>query len=85
MDLHPAGRLLRLDTLTRRLGRDFSMEVTVITAKTSARDLLSRIPHETEAVFLASVPRLSDQELNKLAQGLIARNLPSFAIMAVPV
>lgn len=74
----------RLETLTRRLARDFSMEVTVITAKTSAQDLLSRIPHETEAVFLASVPRLSDKELNKLAQGLIARSLPSFALMGRP-
>ncbi len=70
----------QLDILTRRVAEKLSLEVMMVNATDSAEKVLDQIPPETDAVFLASLPRLSDHEFRILADGLIARKLPGFSL-----
>lgn len=77
-DLIPKS-IPQLNTLIRRLAKTFTLEVSMVTAKGSAKDVIAQIPQETDAVFLGPTPRLTDDEFKKLADNLINRELPSFS------
>jgi outer membrane protein TolC len=69
-----------LEKLIQRLGKEHTLEITVVKAKDSAVHVLDQIPQETDAVFLAPVPRLPDEEFKIMADGFITRKLPSFSL-----
>ncbi len=45
--------------------------------------LMNRVPAETEAIFIAALPRMPAAEFNDLIVGINAANLPSFSFVGV--
>ncbi|MFA6036647.1 MAG: TolC family protein [Legionellales bacterium] len=64
--------LPQLKTLLTQLERQYPITITVITA-------LSQMPNDTDAVYVAPLLSYSDEDMQALAQQLIAQGLPSFA------
>ncbi|MEO0422042.1 MAG: TolC family protein [Pseudomonadota bacterium] len=59
----------------------FSVSVDVIPVTDSAADALTRLPARVDAVYVTPLNRLSSAEMRGLADGLIARRLPSFSLL----
>ena len=59
--------------------REVDVEVVVIPVDDSADAALAQIPADARAVYVAPLLHLPEDEWDKLAQGLIARKLPSFS------
>lgn len=60
------------------------LEITLIPVGASVDDALAALPGDVEAVYVAPLLTLPDAEFDKLAQGLLARKLPSFSSRGVP-
>ena len=58
---------------------EFDIELTLVEIRGRADEALSRIPEDAEAVYVNALLQLLDGELEKLAEGLVARRLPSFS------
>ncbi len=69
-----------LTTLTRRLANEHTINVQAIPVGSSATEAIRAIPTETEAVMVAPLWQLNDQEIEILSDQLIQRQLPSFAM-----
>ncbi|MCG8636773.1 MAG: hypothetical protein MI863_23270, partial [Desulfobacterales bacterium] len=69
----------QLRRLERRIANEFSLDMGVIQVETEAGPALEQIPENTDAVFVARLPRLSNTEFEALVAGLIQKRLPSFA------
>jgi outer membrane protein TolC len=63
----------------QRMARRLSVSLTMVPAGRTAASVLDRLPKDVDAVYLAHNPQLNDPEIEKLAQGLIERRLPSFS------
>ncbi len=57
----------------------FDVELTLLEVRARADEALPLIPNETDAVFVNPLLQLEEGELEKIAQGLIERGLPSFS------
>ena len=68
----------QLNAMFKALANAFTLNMTVVGAKASAQEILTRIPPETDAVFLGPTPRLSEDEFQKLAAHFIAHKRPSY-------
>lgn len=60
------------------------LEISLIPVGASVDDALAALPPDVEAVYVAPLLTLPEAEFDKLAQGLIARKLPSFSLRGVP-
>ena len=58
---------------------EIDVELTLIEIRGRADEALSRIPEDAEAVYVNALLQLIDGELEKLAEGLVERRLPSFS------
>ena len=58
---------------------EFDIELNLVEIRGRADEALSRIPEDAEAVYVNALLQLLDGELEKLAEGLVARRLPSFS------
>ena len=58
--------------------RETDVEVIPVPVEDTADAVLAALPEEVDAVFVALPLHLSDRELERLAEGLIDRRLPSF-------
>lgn len=56
------------------------LEIALIPVGASAQAALAALPADVEAVYVAPLVTLADQEFDKLVQGLIDRKLPSFSL-----
>lgn len=74
----------QINTMARRLSYEFTIEVTVVKANDSGTDALAQIPENTDAVFLSLMPRLPENEFQKLVDGITMRKLPSFSFRGQP-
>lgn len=63
------------------LGRTLDLEVTELYLGFSADEVLNALPKDADAVFVEPTLHLPPAEFRKLADGLIARRLPSFSFM----
>ena len=63
------------------LGRRLGLEVTELYLGFSADDVLNALPKDADAVFVEPTLHLPPAEFRKLAQGFIARRLPSFSFL----
>ncbi len=61
--------------------RNVGADVRFIPVGTSANAALTAIPNDVDAVYLPPLVRLSQEEFEKLINGLIKRRLPSFALL----
>ena len=68
----------QLNAMVNALANAFTLDMTVVGAKASAQEIVTRIPPETDAVFLGPTPRLSEDEFQKLAAHFIAHKRPSY-------
>ena len=64
----------------RRLANEFTINVNLVEVGDSAREALAAIPKGTQAVMLAFLYHLSDDQLRLLVQGFIQRHLPSYSL-----
>lgn len=65
--------------MARQVANEYTITVNVVPVAKSAADALERIPAETQAVMVAPLWQLTADEFEKLAQGMIARKLPSYS------
>jgi outer membrane protein TolC len=62
--------------------RELGIEkISQVYALASADDVLAQIPPDVEAVYLSPLMTLSDEEFDRLVQGLIERKLPTFSML----
>ncbi|MBC2711641.1 MAG: TolC family protein [Desulfosarcina sp.] len=69
----------QLNTIARRMSYEFTLEITVVPVDNSGEQALASIPADTDAVLLLLLPRLPEEEFQKLVAGLIERRIPSFS------
>ena len=69
----------QIDKLARQLSYEFTIEVTLVKANDSGSDILAQIPENSDAVFLALMARLPENEFQQVVNGLIERKLPSYS------
>lgn len=67
--------LSHIEAEARKLGT----KIRFVPAGSSADQVLAGLPKDIDAVYVAPNPQLSYDEIGKLAQGLIERQLPSFS------
>ncbi len=65
----------------QELGRKLGLEVTEMYLGFSADEVLNALPKDADAVFVEPTLHLPPAEFRKLADGFIARRLPSFSFM----
>jgi len=70
----------RLQAAQARFAADLALDVAFVLAGESAQACLDQLPTGAEAVYVTTVPRISDAELERLYQGLAERRLPSLAM-----
>ena len=63
---------------------DLGLEVSVIPAASSAAEVLTALPKDTEAVYVTPLIRMPEAEFDQLIQGLIERRIPGFSFRGVP-
>lgn len=66
----------------QRQVKELGIDMTIVPATDSAAGALAQIPPGTDAVYVTILPRFSGEEISCLAQGLIERKLPSFALFS---
>jgi outer membrane protein TolC len=59
------------------------IEATVITHDGKDHQLLNRVPAQTDAVFVAGLPRMPPAEFDRLVETINAAGLPSYSIIGV--
>ncbi len=64
----------------RRLANEYTINVNLVPVGDSARQALDAIPRDTEAVMIAFLYHLSEEQIRLLIQGLIGRRLPSYTL-----
>lgn len=72
--------LPEMETIIREMLESIDIQVDVVPVWKSAEDGLNEIPSSTDAVYIVSLTQLEDKELEKLIEGLVARDLPSFSL-----
>ena len=60
-------------------GREVGVFITSVVAGPDARATLDAIPGDVDAVYFTPLLRLDEEEIRKLAEGLIERRLPAFS------
>ncbi len=69
-----------LGKVLKEFGKRHKIQVSLIPAGSSARELLGAIPGDVEAVFVGPLWHLSADQMNLFSRGLIKRKIPGFAI-----
>jgi outer membrane protein TolC len=62
---------------------DKGIELTVITHDGKDHQLLNRVPADTDAVFVAGLPRMPPAEFDRLVEAINEAGLPSYSIIGV--
>lgn len=73
--------LPQLDSKVEPLARSLGIRVTLIPTGADAAATLAAIPSDADAVFVGGLLRFDDAQIGAIAQGLIARRLPSFSMV----
>lgn len=69
----------QVKTLERRLANEFSLQIRTIPVGSAIEPALDQIPGDTDAVFVARLQQIPDNEFMTLVNYLIEKKLPSFA------
>ncbi|MEM1413546.1 MAG: TolC family protein [Myxococcota bacterium] len=67
-----------LEPFTRAAAERAGVGIEIVRAQASAADVLAALPESAEAVHVGALFRFSPEEMNRLIEGLIERQLPSF-------
>ena len=71
--------LPNLEALTDRIGRGIGAKITIVPVTDSAPEAFGRIPVRADAVYVTPLMRFTEDEIGRLADGLIRQRLPSFS------
>ncbi len=71
-----------LETRMRAELAEQSVQLSVVPVAANYREALSQIPDDVDAVYLAPLLQLSDDDFANLIDSLIAQQLPSFSVLA---
>lgn len=74
-------KVFSANRLVEYLKSTYRIDVKIVAAENSAADVLLKLPAATQAVLISSLPRFSDNEFQKLIDGLIKKKLPSFSYL----
>ena len=67
-----------LEPFTREAAERAGVGIEIVRAQASAAEVLAALPESAEAVHVGALFRFSPEEMNRLIEGLIERQLPSF-------
>jgi outer membrane protein len=81
IDRLPLETMPELDARAQRLAAELAVRATLVPVTNSVDEALAGLPGDTDAVYVAPLPRLTDADITDLAQKLIARRLPSFSLI----
>ncbi len=70
-----------LPARARQLATDLGAQITLVPVTGSVEEALAAIPAGADAVYLAPLLRLNLGDIGRLAEGLVARKLPSMSLM----
>jgi outer membrane protein len=70
-----------LATKAEELSRSMNVRITIVRTSTSAAPVLAAIPTDADAVYITGLLGFRNEDVSELAQGLIARRLPSFSVL----
>lgn len=70
-----------IDAETRRVAKESQVEIVSIPYFDPEQDLVALIPPDVEAVMIGGLARLDEAAMQRLVDGLIARQLPSFSFL----
>jgi outer membrane protein TolC len=73
------GTVPVLKDYVETVGRDYADRITIILGEDSVDEILARLPENVDAVVVSPLPRISDNDFQKLAKGLIERGLPGYS------
>lgn len=65
----------------RALEKELGVTVSIVRVENEVASALAAIPKDADAVYVTGLLRLTDRQLEELAQGLAARRLPSFSVV----
>ena len=64
-----------------RIQEQLNIEIDLISVSESVEQALASLSQKTEAAYLSPLPRFTEDDITRLAAGLIQRELPSFALL----
>jgi len=68
-----------IDSETRRVASENQVDLVLVPYSDPSQDLVALIPPDVEAVMVGGLARLDDAAVQRLVDGLIARQIPSFS------
>ncbi len=68
-----------LNKFIHSLAKTHNIDAEIVTVNESAKEVAARISGHTDAVLIGSLPRLTNDEFQKLAKDLITQKLPSYS------
>lgn len=81
IDRLPLETMPELDVKAQMLARELGVRATLVPVTTSVDDALAALPADIDAVYVAPLLRLSEDDIRDLAARLIERKLPSFSLL----
>ena len=81
IDRLPLETMPELDVKAQALARELGVRATLIPVTTSVDEALAALPADIDAVYVAPLLRLSEDDIRDLAAKLIERRLPSFSLL----
>ncbi len=75
----PVRAIPNLTKTVDRASKDFGFSISMVTGRDDVDNLADNLPNDVDAVFIAPLLRVDDSDIQKLANDLIAKKLPSFS------
>ena len=77
----PVTVIPSLTGTVKRAAVDFGFDITLVTGKSNVEQFTNHIPEDADAVLVAPLLRVNNQDIRTLANYLIERKLPSFSFL----
>ena len=81
VDELPVAAIPGLSRTVDKAAQDFGFKITLIKGKQNIREMAAKIPDSVDAVMLAPLLRVNDDNIRELADYLIERELPSYSFL----
>ena len=81
VDELPVEAIPGLSKTVDKAANDFDFDITLIKGKKNIQEITSKIPAQADAVMVAPLLRVNDEDIRLLADTLIEKKLPSFSFL----
>ncbi len=83
VDELPVKVIPSLAGTVKRASNDFGFDITLITGITDIKEITDKIPSEADAVLVAPMLRVNNQDIRSLSEYFIENKLPSFSFLGI--